>query len=380
MSSVPLQAVPFPDNTQFNDISLNIKTAIYDKNDVNKIYDHKGTYNITCSSYYDNKCLPYNAFNNTNKAYWKSNTIQNDYIFSPAVKPYTQSPYVISSTLVSPSVYQGGGSQSNNYFSTPIITSDESNSSDKIQTINGEWLQIQLPVQFTLSKYTLLTPPPQGSINYFPMEWTVAGSQDGTKWYFIQQQSLKKSIDVTKQTPVSFSLESNSSYSYYRLIITTMPPRTDIVRISQFGLFGLPTSKKESFVGMLNPQFTPANILLPSLNTFSNFSISEPMVSRGYVSINHNEGFSEPRSGIVGAPKELNLESRRDSLENPRSSIDVTKLRLVKSTEDENIDLLSYNDTYLPTNVNDNETLFVTALLTILVGTSIYILSIEFLR
>jgi hypothetical protein len=47
------------------------------------------------------------------------------------------------------------------------------------------------------------------------------------------------------------------------------------------------------------------------------------------------EGFSEPRSGIVGAPKELNLESRRDSLENPRSSIDVTKLRLVKSTEDD---------------------------------------------
>ena len=29
------------------------------------------------------------------------------------------------------------------------------------------------------------------------------------------------------------------------------------------------------------------------------------------------------RSGIVGAPKELNLESRRDSLEKPRSSRDV---------------------------------------------------------
>jgi hypothetical protein len=59
-----------------------------------------------------------------------------------------------------------------------------------------------------------------------------------------------------------------------------------------------------------------------------------------------NEGFSEPRSGIVGAPKELNLESRRDSLENPRSSIDVTKLRLVKSTEDDDEELCNCNLCY----------------------------------
>ena len=51
------------------------------------------------------------------------------------------------------------------------------------------------------------------------------------------------------------------------------------------------------------------------------------------ITSSRNEGFSEPL-GIVGAPAELNLESRRDSLENPRSSIDVTKLRLVKSTDD----------------------------------------------
>ena len=54
-----------------------------------------------------------------------------------------------------------------------------------------------------------------------------------------------------------------------------------------------------------------------------------------------NEGFSEPLSGIVGAPKELNLESlrapsvlkvedlrssdRRDSLEKPRSSRDMVR-------------------------------------------------------
>ena len=65
------------------------------------------------------------------------------------------------------------------------------------------------------------------------------------------------------------------------------------------------------------------------------------------------------RSGLVGAPKELNLESlrapsvlkvedlrssdRRDSLAKPRSSIDVTKLCSVKSTEDEFVEQIFQN-------------------------------------
>ena len=63
------------------------------------------------------------------------------------------------------------------------------------------------------------------------------------------------------------------------------------------------------------------------------------------LTVTNNEGFSEPRSGIVGAPKELNLESRRDSLEKPRSSIDVVRAddrRSVKSTEDDPIFLFIF--------------------------------------
>jgi hypothetical protein len=58
------------------------------------------------------------------------------------------------------------------------------------------------------------------------------------------------------------------------------------------------------------------------------------------IDMKYIEGFSEPRSGIVGAPSELNLE-------NPRSSIDVTKQSSVKSTEDErkqNVKLIKYLD------------------------------------
>ena len=72
-----------------------------------------------------------------------------------------------------------------------------------------------------------------------------------------------------------------------------------------------------------------------------------------------NEGFSEPLSGIVGAPKELNLESlrapsvlkvedlrssdRRDSLEKPRSFVDVTQRSSMKSTNDEFISHINLN-------------------------------------
>ena len=59
------------------------------------------------------------------------------------------------------------------------------------------------------------------------------------------------------------------------------------------------------------------------------------------------EGFSEPRSGIVGALKELNLESLRDSLEKPRSSRDVVRADDLRSDccaispEDEELSMIS---------------------------------------
>ena len=346
MSSVPLQAVPFPDNTQFNDISLNIRTAIYDKNDTKQVYDHKGYYLISSSSYYDNTTMPFNAFNGSGKTYWKCNTIQNDFQFSPSVKPYTQTPYLISSSLTNPSIYQGGGSQSANYFTTTV-----SSSTDTPQQIDGEWLQIQLPVQFTLSQYTLLSPPPQGSINYFPLGWTVAGSQDGNKWYFIDQKDLKKSPNVSDGKPVPFALTANVSYIYFRLIITKMPPRTDIVRISQWNLLGMPATNKETFVGMLNPQFSPANSLL---NTFSSFSISEPMTGRCGGGGGHH--LSESHRSYVGG------ETSGGGYYN--------YLPLVGT------EVVLYDG--IPVVVKDEddtwETIFVTALFTILVGTSVYIM------
>jgi len=352
MSSVPLQALPLPDNIQFNDVSLNIKTAIYDKNDTQKIYDHKGIYYISSSSYYDNNTLPYNAFNGSSKTYWKSNTIQNDFQFSPTVTPYTQTPYLISSSLTTPSVYQGGGSKSASYFSTTV-----SSSTGAMQQIDGEWLQIQLPIQFTLSQYSLLTPPPQGSINYFPLGWTVAGSQDGNKWYFIDQKDLKRSPNVSDGKPIPYDLNANVSYSYFRLIITKMPPRTDIVRISQWNLFGIPATTKETFVGMLNPQFSPTNSLFSSLNTFSSFSISEPMTGRcgGGHGSNGNH-VSESHRSYVG------VETTGGGYYN--------YLPLVGAG------VFLYDGIPVVVKDEDNtlETIFVTALFTILVGTSVYII------
>jgi len=84
--------------------------------------------------------------------------------------------------------------------------------------------------------------------------------------------------EITKTNPsITFSISNNTKqYSYYRLILEAMQNNITCVRITQWKLVGLPS--KESFVGFMNdinPQFSYFNFN-PSLNSFSNFSISKP--------------------------------------------------------------------------------------------------------
>jgi len=335
---IPLPALYLPKDISLNTNLFSIPFDTFSPIDINKIYDIGGNYKISASSYFDKNTQPYNAFTKETNSYWKCNNIENDYAFNPVIKPYTQTPYLASTVQNTPSIYQGGGILSANYYKTEVYSINSG--IDRPQQIYGEWLQIQFPKKFNLTQYSLLSPPSQGPLNYFPIEFTVAGSEDGIKWYFIDQQNLSSSPDVSKQEPIPFNVNTKNSYSYFRLIITLMPPKTDIVRLSQWNILGLPDNKKidgDTFIGnrtdnygTLNKQFSYFDFY-PSLNNFSNFSISEPMTcgngsaSRIIYEDNYRVikeestgGFSEPRSGI----------------EKPRSSIDVTELRSVKSTED----------------------------------------------
>jgi len=268
-NKVPIQIVPFPNETQFTSNTINITDEIYDFRDEDKIFDHKGNYTISSSSYYDNTCMPFNAFNGSNKLFWKTNNIGNSFEFSPSVIPYTRTPYKISDEPGAPSIYQGGGTQSSNYFKTTVIVPGVNP-----DIIYGEWLQIQLPRKIRLTKYTLLTPAPQNDLHYFPLEFTTVGSHNGTDWYYVDQQRLQTPPDVSKRIPVSYNIKGGGMYDYYRIIFTKMPFGNDCVRINQWNLFGMPDiNNKEGFSIQRSEDYVP----FYNTTTFSDFTISKPL-------------------------------------------------------------------------------------------------------
>ena len=268
-NTVPLQIVPFPDGTQFIKNDINVSYDIWDPKDTSKVYNHQGIYNVSSSSYYDNKTIPYMAFNGNKDSFWKTNTTANDFKFSPSIPPYTTPPYLISTTDKGMSTYQGGGSLGSNYFATTV----RGGGGKASKQINGEWLQIELPKPMNLFMYSILTPDSQGSLQYFPTEFSLVGSQDGVSWFYIDYKNLDSPPKISDRKAVSYNLKNPVSYSYYRLIISKMPYGNDMVRINQFNLFGLPV-KSEGFVGEMNRQYSYHD-LYPSINLFTPFHISE---------------------------------------------------------------------------------------------------------
>lgn len=275
--------VPFSNNTVFTDNSINIVSPI------NNVQNSIGSYIITSSSYFDNTTQAFNAFNNDN-TFWKSNTSEN-YFNYPNVNDrdqskykYTTTPYSVSNnsdtSKKSISIYQGGSfpSQSSQYYFQTLINSKTT----QIKPIDGEWLQIQLPNPIILASYTISTPL-DDNLHYFPAKFTVVASNDGSNWTIVDSSdnSTVSISDVPRITPtdssITFTIKNNTNkYSYYRLILEAMQSNVSCVRITQWNLIG--TIPLETFVGSINNQYSYHNIY-PSLNTFSNFAISESMIS-----------------------------------------------------------------------------------------------------
>ena len=298
MPNTPFQVVSLP-SLQFTTNTLTVPSGTYNLNDTNKTYDLAGKYTVSSSSYYDNKTDAYNAFNGTASSYWKTNTIENNFDFSPTVTPYTKSPYLISDIPNAPSIYQGGGTLGSNFFSTKL-----QKSIGDITKFDGEWLQIELPVLINLTSYSLLTPKPQNNMNYFPLEFTVLGSQSGKdgEWWIVDQESFgtffksgtgccsSQTIpDMANQQSTVFNLTNTNTnaYKFFRLVITKMPYGTSTVRISQWNLIG---NKSTVVVGnttvtgnttiqgftLMDKEVTYYD-LNPPTNKVTQFSISKPL-------------------------------------------------------------------------------------------------------
>lgn len=239
-----VQILPLPNgklltdtNTQLTDLSCNTDLMTTCQN---------GDYIATASSYSNGQVnsltntKAFNAFNGSTTTFWQSDFMNNpDYDSNKFLnKAYSQNPY----TEENPSSYQGGGIVNNTYGT--IVTSGKNNT-----TINGEWLQIQLPYSIHLYKYDILTPF-IGEKNTFPKKFLVVGSNDGKTWNYIDQRNVQNISGSA--TPVTYNVNSSTKYSYFRLIISELEEGNGYVAINQWNLTGtfFLTVNKEAFTQM----------------------------------------------------------------------------------------------------------------------------------
>lgn len=99
----------------------------------------------------------------------------------------------------------------------------------------GEWVQLRLLPSLRMKLGTYNIYPPTKVIYYFeqsvgtPVRWILAGSLDGITWTLLDNRN---STDQT--LPTTYTINSETAYEYYRIIITKMTPNKIYLGISQF--------------------------------------------------------------------------------------------------------------------------------------------------
>ena len=110
-------------------------------------------------------------------------------------------------------------------------------------TVNGEWIQLELPHKIKLSYYSL-RPQIEGANDIYnermPGTGKILGSNDGINWYLIHDHSLALS-DYTRgsYTNVSINTSTNTkAYKYIRFVIETTAGTETITGIGDMKLYG----------------------------------------------------------------------------------------------------------------------------------------------
>lgn len=286
-----IQAIPLENTiTNNNDTKSVIGKLTGMKTNIDSIdnkgildYTPNGIYEVETSSYYSNKTQGFNAFNDNINSYWECDNINNpNYTIGARKYPqYTQKTYIGKN----PSSYMGGGDIDNTWI-TSIGTGE--NSTD----IRGEWIQIKLPYQLYLTNFTIVTPM-YSAVNTFPMKFTLAASNDGIKWDYVEQYFINKSKLPPPRNPSStFYVSSYLKYSYFRIIVTEMPEKMDKLRINTIKLKGTTyLSKTETFMS-LNRSIDSSSGKTHNLNSIEGADFFRPTYS--YIQNNTKNKVKEP--------------------------------------------------------------------------------------
>lgn len=144
----------------------------------------------------------------------------NGYTASASSTYLTSYPYYAFDKLVS--ITYGWGTNATNYNLPSSVNTTWNGGTNSPTTLDGgtvyrDWIQIQLSVPIPLTGYYL------SAMNYVgkcPASWIIAGSMDGSKFTTVTTGSFTWAYDL--QTTPLFTVNSQTSWLYYRLIYLTL--------------------------------------------------------------------------------------------------------------------------------------------------------------
>ena len=145
----------------------------------------EGTYTTTASSIFNTSTVPWNCFTNVANTQWTAS-----------------GSYYTGTTSLS--------AQTPNGATTQITVSGS--------TVYGEWIQIQLPYSIILNSYTM-NGANTGATSQTPYAWTIAGSSDGSTWFYIDSRSAITASGTGYALYGPYYTSNNNSYKYYRFIV-----------------------------------------------------------------------------------------------------------------------------------------------------------------
>ena len=174
-------------------------------------YPFTGSYVANCSTFYSGSGTeqPWRCFDKNNNGTWWTTSGAS---YSPSTGLYSAGVY---STTISDSAY------------------------------SGEWIQIKLPVSVTLLSYTIYNASSWN--NRAPVDFKIAGSNDGTTWTLVDTQTAITSW-LSSTTNLTFTPgNQTTAYSYYRLCVNKMGTPSGFLSIGELVLNGTVPSLAQDF-------------------------------------------------------------------------------------------------------------------------------------
>ncbi len=97
----------------------------------------------------------------------------------------------------------------------------------------GDWVYLQLPEPIVFSSCSFIART--GFLNRVPSKFRIYGSNDGTTWTVLHDQTLALPYSGNK---ASVTVQSTSTYTYFALVVSALPASGTIMNFVQWSIFG----------------------------------------------------------------------------------------------------------------------------------------------